>query len=259
MRYPYLCALIFIRRIMKKPTLHTSLSPALLHLYDLENAIVVIIDVLRATSTITTALHNGAKAVIPVDSVAKCITLGKKIDGITAGERDGKVAEGLVHGNSPFEYPESFIKGKTLVLTTTNGTRLLQMALDEGAGTIITGSFPNLSAVCDFLISQKKNVVLGCAAWKDRFNLEDTLFAGAVINRVREYFDINCDSSLAAESLFIEGKDNLFDFIKPSSHYKRLSGFGLEKDILYCLTPDGANVLPIYDNGKLVVHNSTSK
>ncbi|TAL43088.1 MAG: 2-phosphosulfolactate phosphatase, partial [Chitinophagaceae bacterium] len=178
-----------------KPTLFTSLSPALLHLYDVSNSIVVIIDVLRATSTIATALYNGAKCVIPVDSVSRCIELGKQIDGITAGERDGKIAEGLVHGNSPFEYPGEFIKGKTLVLTTTNGTRLLHMALDKGAKEIITGTFPNLGAVCDRLVARKQNVILGCAAWKDRVNMEDTLFAGAVISRVMKAFFINCDSS----------------------------------------------------------------
>src|ERR1700754_1220466 len=147
-----------------KPALHTSLSPSLFHLYDISNTIVVIIDVLRATSTIATALYNGAKCVIPVDSVAKCMELGRNIDAITAGERDGKIAEGLTYGNSPFEYPREFIEGKTLVLTTTNGTRLLHMALDRGAGHIITGSFPNLSAVCEHLIEIKKDVMLACAA-----------------------------------------------------------------------------------------------
>ena len=132
-----------------KPTLYTCLSPALLHLTDVSSSIVVIIDVFRATSTIATALYNGAKNIIPVDSVAECIRIGKQIEGITAGERDGQVAEGLKHGNSPFEYPKEFIGGKTLVLTTTNGTKLLHMALDKGAKEIITGSFPNLSAVCN--------------------------------------------------------------------------------------------------------------
>ena len=88
-----------------KPFLYTSLSPALLNLYDVSSSIVVIIDILRATSTIATALYNGARCIIPVDSVAECIRIGKQIDGITAGERDGKVAEGLSYGNSPFEYP----------------------------------------------------------------------------------------------------------------------------------------------------------
>jgi 2-phosphosulfolactate phosphatase len=238
----------------KKPTLYTSLSPALLHLYDVSSSIVVIIDVLRATSTITTALYNGAKQIIPVDSVAECIRLGKQIDGITAGERDGKVAEGLVHGNSPFEYPREFIEGKTIVLTTTNGTKLLHMALEKGAKGIITGSFPNLSAVCNYLIEQNMPVILGCAAWKDRVNIEDTLFAGAVINRIKAHFDINCDSSQIAETLYLEAQPNLFEFMKEknASHYRRLTGFGLDKDIQYCLTNDGANVLCVYEGGKLV-------
>jgi 2-phosphosulfolactate phosphatase len=238
-----------------KPSLYTCLSPALLNLYDVSSSIVVIIDVLRATSTIATALYNGAKCIIPVDSVAECIRLGKQIDGITAGERDGKIAEGLVHGNSPFEYPKEFIGGKTLVLTTTNGTKLLHMALDKNAKGIITGSFPNLSAVCDYILAKKQNVILGCAAWKDKVNIEDTLFAGAVISRVQEHFAINCDSSHMAETLYQAGKKDLYGFMKKNnaSHYQRLTGFGLEKDIRYCLTADGANVLPEYEDGKLVV------
>jgi 2-phosphosulfolactate phosphatase len=244
--------------INAKPVLYTSLSPALLHLYDINNSVVVIIDVLRATSTIATALHNGAKCVIPVDSVAKCIELGKQIDAITAGERDGKIAEGLKHGNSPFEYPKEFVAGKTLVLTTTNGTKLLHMALDKGAGSIITGSFPNLSAVCDYLLTQNQHVILGCAAWKDKVNLEDMLFAGAVINRVKNSFFINCDSSQIAETMYEDAKNDLFGFIrqKNASHYHRLNDYGLEKDIRYCLTPDVANVLPFYEEGKLIVHKS---
>src|SRR3954463_12374876 len=218
-------------------TLQTSLSPALLHLHEINNAIVVIIDVLRATSTMATALFNGAKYIIPVENVPKCIAWGKQIECITAGERDGKVAEGLEYGNSPFEYPPEFINGKTLVLTTTNGTKLLHMAIKKGASEIVTGSFPNLSAVCDYIISQKKNVVLACAAWKDRINLEDSLFAGAVISRVKEHFSINCDSSMMAETIYETAKGDLFEFLKTknASHYHRLSGYGLEKDIRYCL------------------------
>ncbi|MES1216796.1 MAG: 2-phosphosulfolactate phosphatase [Bacteroidota bacterium] len=239
----------------KKPALYTSLSPALIHLYDISDSIVVIIDILRATSTITTALYNGAKSVIPVDSVSRCIEIGKELNGITAGERDGKIAEGLSYGNSPFEYPEEFIKGKTLVLTTTNGTKLLHMALNKSAEEIVIGAFTNLSSVCNHLIGSKKNVMLACAAWKDRVNLEDTLFAGAVISRVKEYFDINCDSSHMAESLYDEAEKDLFDFLKKNeaSHYHRLMGFGLEKDIRYCLGIDNANVLPVYKEGKLTI------
>ncbi|RZM11913.1 MAG: 2-phosphosulfolactate phosphatase, partial [Pedobacter sp.] len=231
-----------------KPSLSTCLSPALLNLYDVSNSIVVIIDVLRATSTIATALHNGAKAIVPVDSVPECIRIGKQIEAITAGERDGQVAEGLQYGNSPFEYPREFIENKTLVLTTTNGTKLLHMALDKGAKEIITGSFPNLSAVASHLIKKNQHVILGCAAWKDKINIEDTLFAGAVIDQVKEYFSIQCDSSSIALNMYHDAKADLYGFMKTNnaSHYHRLTGFGLEKDIRYCLEADSAPVLPLY-------------
>jgi len=236
------------------PRLEVCLSPALLHLYDTKGTVVVIIDVFRATSTIAAALHNGAKSVIPVAGVLECIDLGKQIDNsITAGERDGKVAEGLQYGNSPSEYPREFIEGKTLVLTTTNGTRLLHMVQD--ADTIITGSFLNLSAVCDFLIASGKNVLLGCAAWKDRFNLEDTLFAGAVVNRIKEHYTMNCDSARAANYLYEHSSETSFiEFLKDSSHYKRLSAYGLAGDMEYCATPDLHPVVPILKGRELVIH-----
>lgn len=237
---------------MSKPFLHTVLSPRVLDIYDISNSVVVIIDVFRATSTITTALYNGAEKVIPVDSVQKCIEIGKTTGGITAGERDGKVVEGLQHGNSPAEYPRNFIEGKTLVLTTTNGTKLLHMALERGASEIITGSFPNLDAVCQHLLKAQKNVILGCSAWKDRFNLEDTLFAGAVINKIKEHFTIHCDSSLMAADMYNLHQQDLKTFIRKTTHWHRLAAFGLEKDLEYCVTENVANVLPIYKNGALV-------
>ena len=237
-----------------KPVLHTILSPRLLDIYDVSNSIVVIIDVFRATSTIATALYNGAKKIIPVDNVAKCIELGNATpNSITAGERDGKVIEGLANGNSPAEYPRSFIEGKTLVLTTTNGTKLLHMALKNGADEVITGSFPNLSAVCNHLQLQNKNVILGCSAWKDKFNLEDTLFAGAVINRLKDQFTIHCDSSLMAEEMYVLHKSEMKAFIRRTTHWHRLAAFGLEKDLEYCVTEDVANVLPVYRNEALYV------
>lgn len=237
-----------------KPTLHTVLSPALLHLYDVTDTIVVVIDVLRATSTIATALYNGASSVVPVDDISRCISLGSSLNGITAGERDGRIADGLQYGNSPFEYSREFIAGKILVLTTTNGTKLLHMALARGASHIITGSFPNYTAVCDYLASQQKPVLLACSAWKDRVNIEDSLFAGAVISKVRQHFTINCDASAIAESLYENANDDLFDFLKKNhaTHYQRLMGFGLEDDLRYCLTADLAPVLPVYEDERLI-------
>ena len=208
----------------------------------------------RATSTIAAALHNGAKEVIPVASVPECIELGKQIpNSLTAGERDGKIAEGLDHGNSPMEYPASFVSGKTLLLTTTNGTRLLHMVKEPGC--IITGSFLNLSAVCEFLTEQNRNVLLACASWKDRFNLEDSLFAGAVVDHIGQHFTINCDSARASKHLYRAAQANLFEFIKDSSHFHRLAAYGLEKEMEYCMTPDLHNVVPYLEGDRLIVHS----
>lgn len=242
------------KKNVHKPELYTILSPSLLPLYDLSNSVVVIIDVLRATSTIATAIHNGAKEIIPVNSVAECIRLSRQMEAISAGERDGQIAEGLQYGNTPFTYSREFIQGKTLVLTTTNGTRLLHEALSANASEIITGAFSNFSSVCHFLTKQKKNVALACAAWKNKINLEDTLFAGAVVNKIKDYFHINCDASQMAESLFTQGEADLFAFMKErnASHYHRLMGFGLEKDIRYCMQKDTADTLSIYKSGRLV-------
>lgn len=239
---------------MSKPRIEVCLSPALLHLYDTRNTVVVIIDIFRATSTITAALDNGAQCVIPVASVEECIDLGIQMDdSITAGERDGKVAEGLQHGNSPLEYPRSFIEGKTLVLTTTNGTRLLHMI--EGASEIVIGSFLNLDVVCRYLVDMGQNVLLACASWKDRFNLEDTLFAGAVVHKTEGSFEMNCDSARAARHLYMatEGKGHLIGFLRDSSHFLRLSKFGLERDMEYCVTPNLHPVLPVLRGRELVV------
>jgi len=129
------------------------------------------------------------------------------------------------------------------------------MALDRGAPEVITGSYPNITAVCEHLINSERDVFLGCAAWKDRVNLEDTLFAGAVISRIKDHFNIQCDSSKLAENVFKEAGDDRFEFMKKreATHYQRLMRYNLEKDIRYCLSDDGANVLPIYKEDRLVV------
>ena len=104
----------------------------------------------------------------------------------------------------------------------------------------------------DHLTSNKKNVSLGCSAWKDRFNLEDTLFAGALIQKIKTYFTIHCDSSLMAEEMYNLHKNDMLDFIRKTTHWHRLSSYGLEKDLEYCVTPDAAAVLPVYKDGALV-------
>ena len=236
----------------KKPSLHTILTPQLLDLYEVHDSIVVLIDVFRATSTMATALYNGASKIIPVDSAELCIEMGKQTGGITAGERDGKIIPGLSYGNSPSEYPRSFIENKTLVITTTNGTKLLHMALKQGAKEVITGSFPNLTKVVNFLKEQNANVILGCSGWKNRFNIEDTLFAGAVIEAIKDQFTIHCDSSFMANQLYNMHKNDMPNYIKTLTHWHRLAAYGLEEDMQYCVSKDVAPSLPIFKNGALI-------
>lgn len=237
---------------MEKPILQTVYSPRLLDLYDLSDSIFVVIDVFRATSTIATAIFNGAAKVIPVSSVEDCIAWGKsELNAVTAGERDGKVIPGLQYGNSPAEYTREFISGKTLVLTTTNGTKMLHMAKNKNAATIITGSFPNLSSVVSFLRAQKRNVVLGCSAWKDLINMEDTLFAGAVASQLKNEFTIHDDSTTMAIHMYEQHRTNLLSFAQKATHWHRLEKYGLSADLEYCMTPDGADVLVIYSDGAL--------
>mgnify|MGYP006268163183 FL=1 len=236
----------------KKPSLHTVLTPSLLDLYEVHDSIVVIIDVFRATTTMATALYNGAAKIIPVDSAELCIEMGKQTGGITAGERDGKVIPGLSYGNSPSEYPRSIIENKTLVITTTNGTKLLHMALKQGAKEVITGSFPNLTRVVNFLKEQNANIILGCSGWKNRFNIEDTLFAGAVIEEIKDQFTIHCDSSFMANQLYNMHKADMPNYIKTLTHWHRLAAYGLEEDMQYCISKDVAPSLPIFKNGALI-------
>lgn len=246
----YICGVMTNQKI--KPNLHSVLTPQLLDLYEIKDSIVVIIDVFRATSTMATALYNGARKIIPVDSPELCIEMGKQTGGVTAGERDGKIIPGLSYGNSPSEYPRSFIENKVLVITTTNGTKLLHMALKQGAKDIITGSFPNFSAVTDYLVKQSAPVILGCSGWKNRFNIEDTLFAGAIIEQIKDHFTIHCDSSFMANQLYNQHKDDLTQYIKTTTHWHRLAAYGLEADMLYCISKDTAPSLPIYKDGALV-------
>jgi 2-phosphosulfolactate phosphatase len=126
------------------------------------------------------------------------------------------------------------------------------MALKQGAKEVITGSFPNLSKVVSFLKEQNANIILGCSGWKNRFNIEDTLFAGAVIEEIKDQFIIHCDSSYMANNLYNMHKADLPNYIKTLTHWHRLAAYGLEEDMLYCISKDVAPSLPIFKNGALI-------
>ncbi len=229
----------------------TCLSPALIPLYDVTDSVVVIIDIFRATSSICYGIDNGATAIIPVAEIDECKAYRDTDPNcLVAAERNGEVVEGFDFGNSPFSYTREKVEGKTIVLTTTNGTQALH--LSRQAKTIVIGSFLNLTALCDWLKTQQEDVLLVCAGWKNNFNLEDTLFAGAVAERLMETGYRPDDSSLAAADLFSLAKDDLNGYLKKTSHSERLKALGIEEDIAFCLHVDITQSIPVLKGERLV-------
>ena len=222
-------------------------SPLSYPLYKNNNSVVVVIDVFRATSAICAAIHFGVKNIIPVAEMEEAIHY-KKSGYIVAAERDGMVVEGFDMGNSPFSYLEEKLLNQQVVLTTTNGTKALKAARD--AYKVVVGAFVNFSALKEFLMKENKNVIFLCAGWKDRYNLEDSLFAGAVAKELLENknFQTTCDATISSIKLYELAKDNINDFLAVSSHRNRLAKLNLEKDINYCLTKDLAPVVPIFED-----------
>lgn len=195
-------------------------------------------------------IDNGAEAIIPVAHVEDCLGYTDK-GFLLAAERNGEVVEGYDFGNSPFSYISDKVKGKTVVLTTTNGTKALHMAR-ERACQVVIGAFLNLKALCNWLKTQEKDVLLLCAGWKDKFNLEDTLFAGAVVNELRKDFTHFDDSCIAAEDLYLLAKDDLRGYLHKSSHSHRLAELNIEEDVRFCLQRNICQAIPVLVGEALV-------
>lgn len=216
-----------------------------------EYDVVVVIDVLRATSAICAAFDNGINSIIPVATIEEAREYQAK--GFLVGaERKGQIVEGFDFGNSPYSYMNPALKGKDVVLSTTNGTKALSIAAE--APTVVVGSLLNLDVLCDWLIEQNKNTLCLCSGWQDKFNLEDTICAGAIMDNLLNTgkFQSNEDSSIAAKYLFQSSSENPLGFLKSSSHRRRLKNLNLNEDIKYCLTPNTSSSIPILKNGKLV-------
>ncbi len=235
----------------KEPkTIEVCFSPALINFFDCTDSIVVVIDVLRATSSICVAFAHGAECIIPLATIEESLAYQKK-GYLAAGERNGEMIKGFDMGNSPFSFMEERIKGSKIAITTTNGTQAIKSI--SNANKIVIGSFLNLNPLCNWLSDQHQNVVLLCSGFKNKFNLEDTLCAGAIVHKLKpsNRLTIDCDSALASEYLYLKAKDDLYEFLKNSSHRKRLKRLHIESDIKYCLTPNQCNVVPILKDGVL--------
>lgn len=237
---------------MKK--IEVCLTPDLLHHYDLNDTIVVVADIFRATSTMVTAMANGIESVIPVATLEECQALQAK-GYLGAAERNMERVEGFQFGNSPLAFVDNpAIKGAKLAMTTSNGTLAISKA--KHAQQVVIGSFLNKSTVATYLREQSVDVLLLCAGWKGRVNLEDAIFAGAILNDLLDNFKFSNDACGMARSAYHLGKNNPKRFLTDSSHFQRLKNRGLLDDIDFCLSFDKYNILPVLqgDEISLVSH-----
>lgn len=242
---------LYIRRMKTRKHVEVCFTPGEYVYFKDEFEIVVVIDVLRATSAICSAFNNGVAAMIPVATIEEAKEYQAK-GYLVGAERKGQIVEGFDFGNSPYSYMKPELKGKEVVLSTTNGTKAIDVAKD--AETVVIGSLNNLEALCQWLEKQDKNVLCLCSGWQDKFNLEDTICAGAIMEHLLNTGDFTSDedSSIAAKYLYLSAKDNYMGFLKSSSHRRRLKNLNLNEDIKYCLTPNLVDVIPILKDGKLV-------
>ncbi|GAB2548550.1 2-phosphosulfolactate phosphatase [Rufibacter soli] len=231
------------------PSIDVCFSPELLPLFKLQGKIAVAVDVLRATSSMVTALSHGVVHIAPVSELTECMAY-KDQNYLVAAERDGVKAEGFDLGNSPFHYREESVRGRHLAITTTNGTQAIR--LSRAADEVLIGAFLNVGAVADYLRQAGKDVVVVCAGWKGLFNLEDTLFAGALAERLEGDFELNHDATLAAYHLYQTAKSDLLGFLSMSSHVQRLERLHILPDIEFCLQEDVYQVVPVLQGDFLV-------
>lgn len=230
-------------------SLEVCLSPSLISHYETKDRIVVVIDIFRATSSICYGLDNGAIEIIPVATVEDC----KRYEGqdyLLAAERNGEVVKGFDFGNSPFSYTKEKVEGKKIVLTTTNGTHAIHQA--RNANQIVIGSFLNLDSISNWLAKQDSDILLLCSGWKNKFNLEDTLFAGAVVHKLKNTINHFCDAAIAAEDLYLKAKPNLREYLYKSSHSQRLKELNIEADVQFCLKENICSVIPVLNGIKLM-------
>lgn len=234
----------------KNKQIEVCFTPAIFESFQNPDSIVIVVDVLRATTAICAAFINGVNEIIPVGSIHEAREL-KRQNFLVAAERDGLVLDFADFGNSPFNFTPERVQGKTIVYSTTNGTQAVQMA--SKCYKVAIGSYLNLTALCNWVASYERNVIIFCAGWKNRFSLEDTLLAGAISEQLIEKFQYNtiCDSAIASIDLWSVAKTNLLDYIDKVAQRNRLRLNGLDDVIEYCHTKDVTNLIPLYNNGKI--------
>jgi len=234
-----------------KPRIEVCFSPALYPYFENPEAIVIVTDVLRASSAICTAFMNGVERIIPVRTLDEAQEWKKK-GFMVAAERDGIVKDFADFGNSPYNFTPERVANKQIVYSTTNGTQAVQLA--SSGHQVLIGAFLNLQALTDYAVSSRRDVLVLCAGWKNKFNLEDTLFAGAITDNLLQTgkFETVCDSAYASQDLWNVSKNNLMDYIEKAAQKHRLKKNGLDDVIEYCLSLDLTRIIPVLENDYLI-------
>jgi 2-phosphosulfolactate phosphatase len=219
----------------------------------LSNRVVVIIDVLRATSVIVHAISRGAMEIIPVITVDEAFRLAKTFPAGTTllgGERGSRKIPGFDFGNSPGEYVTEKVEGKRLILTTTNGTRAFHAV--SSAREILVGSFLNVEATARRCFEMGRDLLLFPSGDEGNFSLEDAVCGGMVIDHLirqdRDSIHLT-DAASTAYLLYQQFKQNLIEAFRVSNHGKDLIAKGLEEDLVYCAQVDLTNVVPVFREG----------
>jgi 2-phosphosulfolactate phosphatase len=222
---------------------------------DIRNRTVVVIDVLRACSTIVTALDRGARAVLPVADMAQAGKIAGNLDPDVyrlGGERDGDKIDGYHLGNSPREYTQEVVESRDVILNTTNGTQALTRA--TSAKHLVAACFLNAQRVVDFVRAVDDEVTIVCAGRQNRLALEDTLCAGLLLARLwdHEEPDAVTDSAHTAFTLYDTDRDDLSTALRGANHAERLREMGYAEDLDYCFRTDTLSVLPSYTDNRLL-------
>jgi 2-phosphosulfolactate phosphatase len=237
---------------MPGPVVEVCFSPALLDaISPREKVNVVVVDILRASTAMCTAFGFGVASLVPVSSEEEAYE--KKQQGwLVAGERDGIKLPFADFGNSPLEFRSPSIRGKDIIYCTTNGTRAIQLGKEYGK--VLIASFVNLEAVCGWLKRDQKDVIILCAGWKNKFSLEDAIFAGAMADLlVNAYgFSPGCDATIASMILWDLSATNLMKTVSRSSHFLRLLGVEGRKGLKYCFYPEKFHVIPMLEEKGII-------
>lgn len=229
---------------MDKNKVEVCLTPALYESFRNDNAVVVVVDILRATSAICTAFMNGAKRIIPVATLEEAQKY-KDQGYMVAAERDGIVRDFADFGNSPYNFSKERVRGREIVYSTTNGTHTIMMAAHSHH--VLIGAYLNLKALSDFIIHEDHDLLILCAGWKQKFNLEDTLFAGALAEAVLKSnrFDTICDSTYASIDLWNTANENMMEYMEKVAQRHRLKKNGLDDVLEYCHTLNLTEKIPV--------------